>query len=150
MSNILSKLADLYRQATIERSHYYVGECCEEAMTEIRRLQAIEREALGVHPTQDAYDASCRALHHWRTEARRISKASGIPMVPLLPSMPTHSIDDIQDEVLLRRAVTSARDSVRGKHPRWTGVMARFQLGSTYAMQLCRRYDLDPDEMVKR
>lgn len=65
--------------------------------------------------------------------------------------MPT--VDDIKDEDLLRRAVRScrARDRRKGeKHPRWTAVVDTFALGSTYAHQLCRRFDLDPDEQVKR
>lgn len=60
------------------------------------------------------------------------------------------SVADIPDIELLRRAVMAARDrGRRGKHPRWTAVMHTFQLGSTYAWQLCRRFDLDPDEVVK-
>ena len=63
------------------------------------------------------------------------------------------SVRDISDETLLRRAVFNARarDSRKGKkHPRWTAVMDSFALGSTYARELCRRFDLDPDEEVKR
>ena len=37
--DILEKLADLHSQATIERSHYYVGASCKEAMDEIARLR---------------------------------------------------------------------------------------------------------------
>lgn len=61
------------------------------------------------------------------------------------------TVASIPDEELLRRAVTSARATrTRGYHPRWTGVMDAFGLGSTYAFQLCRRFGLDPDERVKR
>lgn len=59
----------------------------------------------------------------------------------------------IPDDELLRRAVGSARDRRRNKgikHPRWVAVMDCFLLGSTYARQLCLRFDLDPDEEVKR
>lgn len=62
-------------------------------------------------------------------------------------------VSHIPDEVLLERAVHSARawDRRRGeKHPRWVAVMDAFALGSTFAAQLCRRFGLDPDEMVKR
>jgi hypothetical protein len=32
---------------------------------------------------------------------------------------------------------------------RWSAVMDQFVLGSTYAYQLCRRFDIDPEEMVR-
>lgn len=63
------------------------------------------------------------------------------------------SVFDIPDDDLLRRAVANcrARDARKGqKHQRWVAVMSTFALGSTYAKQLCRRFGLDPDEMVKR
>lgn len=54
------------------------------------------------------------------------------------------TIADIADEELLRRAVRSCRKH-RGSKPMWSVVADRFALGSTYAGQLCRRFDLDPD-----
>ena len=38
--DILEKLEDLLKQATTERSHYYVAGCCREAIAEIKRLRA--------------------------------------------------------------------------------------------------------------
>ena len=29
-------------------------------------------------PTQDAYDATCKALAHWRKEAKRLGKIAGV------------------------------------------------------------------------
>jgi hypothetical protein len=63
------------------------------------------------------------------------------------------TVSDIADNELLRRAVNGARARQyrKGcKHPRWVAVMDAFSLGSTYAVQLCRRFGLDPDEQVKR
>ncbi len=63
------------------------------------------------------------------------------------------SVRDIPDEELLRRAVKSARSGKYWKgtpHHRWIAVMDACALGSTYAHQLCERFGLDPDEMVKR
>lgn len=40
MTDILDKLADLLRQATTERTHYYVGSCVREAMAEIKKLRS--------------------------------------------------------------------------------------------------------------
>lgn len=54
---------------------------------------------------------------------------------------------------LLRRAVTTARSRQHNKgvkHPRWVAVKDIFALGSGYAHELCRRFDLDPDEEVSR
>lgn len=39
---IIEKLEDLLKQATTERSHYYVASCCREAIAEIKRLQEYE------------------------------------------------------------------------------------------------------------
>ena len=62
-------------------------------------------------------------------------------------------LHDIPDSALVERAVKTARSSKyrKGvKHPRWVAVMDAFMLGSTYAHDLCRRFNLDPDEDVKR
>jgi hypothetical protein len=56
-------------------------------------------------------------------------------------------VSEISDETLLRRAVMNSRP--RRKSARWVAVMERFSLGSTYAHQLCARFDLDPDEEIK-
>lgn len=42
MSDILDKLRDLLKQASTERSHYYVASCCKEAIEEIERLRKYE------------------------------------------------------------------------------------------------------------
>lgn len=61
------------------------------------------------------------------------------------------TVADIPDAELLRRAVTNARSPyTRGAHWRWTAVKDVFCLGSTFSQQLCRRFDLDPDEFVWR
>lgn len=57
------------------------------------------------------------------------------------------------DQQLLARAVGRARkrNARKGeKHTRWEAVMDVFLLGSTLAVALCRRFDLDPDELVTR
>jgi len=43
--DILDKLRDLHKQATTERSHYYVASCCREAIGEIEALRAGLKEA---------------------------------------------------------------------------------------------------------
>lgn len=60
------------------------------------------------------------------------------------------SVNDIKDEDLLGRAVRECRRG-RGRHKviLWSKVSERFALGSGYSAELCRRYGLDPDEMVK-
>ncbi len=47
MTDIIELLRDLHKQATTERSHYYVASCVEQAIREIERLRsalAAERE----------------------------------------------------------------------------------------------------------
>lgn len=58
------------------------------------------------------------------------------------------TVSEIPDDELLGRAVKSAH-CCRRKAPRWVAVMRGFGLGSTYARQLCERFNLDPDEDVK-
>ena len=59
------------------------------------------------------------------------------------------TVHEIPDFKLVERAVRNARRQRSRKEPRWVHVSHVFALGSTYATQLCRRFDLDPDEMVK-
>lgn len=62
-------------------------------------------------------------------------------------------LHDLTAHALLRRAVHGARyphGNARKKYPRWWGIMEVFALGSTYSRDLCRAFDLDPDEMVSR
>ena len=59
MSELVLKLLDLHKQATVERSHYYVGSLAKEAADLIEkheRLIALYRlrETLRVHPATEA------------------------------------------------------------------------------------------------
>lgn len=62
------------------------------------------------------------------------------------------TVADISDNELLARAVRSlvAYPPVRGGWTVGEAVMHRFALGSTYAAQLCRRFGVDPDKMVRK
>lgn len=42
--DILDKLNDLLKQATTERSHYYVASCCRESIAEIKKLRGVLAE----------------------------------------------------------------------------------------------------------
>lgn len=58
------------------------------------------------------------------------------------------------DEELMFRAVRAARGMSTHRSrslaiPRWTAVMEVFVCGSTTAKELCRRFNLNPDELVK-
>ena len=66
------------------------------------------------------------------------------------PSTYRARLREADDRELLRRAVSGARArGLRGWHNRWVAVMHAFQLGSTSAAELCRRFGLDPDERVR-
>ena len=43
---LLERLADLHKQATVERSHYYVGKCVADAMDLLVHLEAERRAAV--------------------------------------------------------------------------------------------------------
>jgi hypothetical protein len=63
------------------------------------------------------------------------------------------SVASIPDDELLRRVVTNVRSRRANKgikHMRWVAVMDGFGLGRSYSIELCARFGLDPDEMVKR
>lgn len=62
--------------------------------------------------------------------------------------MTERTVATIPDTELLRRAVTNCRPRRRST-PRWIVVMETFVLGSTFAWQLCHRFGLDPDEVIK-
>ena len=62
------------------------------------------------------------------------------------------SVNDIPDNELVGRALRSLltiHKNRRPKVPLWAVVMDMFCLGSNYAGQLCRKYGLDPNEMVR-
>lgn len=44
--NIIDKLNDLHKQATVERSHHYVGAVIKEAIAEIERLKRELRDEM--------------------------------------------------------------------------------------------------------
>ena len=63
-----------------------------------------------------------------------------------LPPLPESTVASIPDEELLRRVVRHvARKRSRRKEFAWAAVSEAFSLGSTFSMQLCRRFGLDPD-----
>lgn len=59
-------------------------------------------------------------------------------------------VSDIPDDDLLRRAVRGAKNMHRGRIVRWAVISELFGLGSTYSMELCRRFGVDPDEQMPR
>lgn len=44
--DILDRLRDLHKQATTERSHYYVASCCAGAIAEIEMLRTLWKDAV--------------------------------------------------------------------------------------------------------
>ena len=57
------------------------------------------------------------------------------------------------DSILVKNAVRNARSPFyrKGhKHWRWVAVRDVFCVGSSSAHELCRRFGLDPDELVSR
>jgi hypothetical protein len=61
-------------------------------------------------------------------------------------------VNDVPDNELLGRVLRYLATRGRGriKCPLWSVVSEHFALGSGYSIQLCRKYGLNPDEIVKR
>lgn len=57
--DIIDRLHDLHKQATDERSHYYVGKCVRDAISEIQRLRSII-EAVQRRPDDIHFEAAAR------------------------------------------------------------------------------------------
>ncbi len=88
MHDILEKLEDLHKQATTERSHYYVALCCREARDEIIKLRRTleartitgEKVAqsipLSVAGLMFAFVDECRTMSHMdrATAAKTLSR----------------------------------------------------------------------------
>lgn len=68
-SDIVSRLESLHRQATEERSHYYVGKCCRDAIAELARLraevQALREENNDLRIGQTEVLSYLKSLHEW-------------------------------------------------------------------------------------
>ena len=60
-NDIVAKLEDLLKQATTERSHYYVASCCREAIAEIMSL----RKALAVEKFEHEFDVQQATSKVW-------------------------------------------------------------------------------------
>mgnify|MGYP000544158872 CR=1 FL=1 len=56
-------------------------------------------------------------------------------------------VSSISDDDLLRRVVNTAKRQ-KGE-PKWAAVGRKFALGSTFSIQLCHRFGLDPWETGK-
>lgn len=56
-------------------------------------------------------------------------------------------VSEVSDEDLVKRAVRNARPREIGiEVPRWSAIGEAFGLGSTYSIELCRRFGMDPHE----
>lgn len=66
------ELGDALRRAAIVADLLYAshGGSCD-------RIESMERE-IAARPTREAYEAACKALHHWRKEAKRLAKLAGV------------------------------------------------------------------------
>ena len=71
------------------------------------------------------------------------------PEPPARVAFTQPSVNEIPDAKLLERAVRNSRPRKPGKSPRWHAVSVVFALGSTFAMELCRKYGVDPHEQIE-
>ena len=57
--------------------------------------------------------------------------------------------DNYTADRLVENAIRNAQPHEIGKNYRWVAVRDTFATGSTVAIELCRQFGLDPDEMVE-
>ena len=57
---------------------------------------------------------------------------------------------EYQERSLVRAALRGMRGTSRYGQERWILVMELFGLGSTVARALCREFEMDPDEVLKK
>ena len=57
-------------------------------------------------------------------------------------------VREITDEDLVSRAMKNLQNRGFGYAPAWAIVMETFGLGSTYAHELCRNHNIDPDKQI--
>ena len=105
-------------------------------------------------------DCSCgwRALDEERRQVAGAQRAWERHVDSLCPIPPgTRVRADFDDEggvreitarQLVLRALRNARPIRPGKVPRWAAVSDSFGLGSTYSIELCRNFDLNPHEQI--
>lgn len=82
-TGLMEKLGDLLKQATVERSHFYVGKCISETILEIKALQKALEAALAVIEADDAAEYKLAVLNaqdginkDWRGYAKLQSAAT--------------------------------------------------------------------------
>lgn len=98
------------------------------------------------YPTYEHYSSRLDAAAAERADefAAQLRASVAAPPSPVPPG--ERSVADIPDADLLRRVVRSlVRNRPRRKEFAWAAVSEAFALGSTFATQLCRRFDIDPD-----
>ena len=96
MSDIVEMLRDLHRQATEERSHYYVGKCVRDSIAEIERLRV-------QHKRQASMNAHLAALVTDAQEELRKCQQDAIQLQARL----------VAAEALLREALESVEADAR-------------------------------------
>ena len=67
MTDIVERLRDLHKQATSERSHFYVGKCTTDAIDEIERLRRTLEHIKGVAHANLTQPIPAECDHRWAT-----------------------------------------------------------------------------------
>lgn len=133
MKNVTADLVLIY--STDHRAYW--RELCAGYTTDVR--------AAGTYQRAEAE----QIVSHINLDPGKICEIHEIGDSSLAPL--TGTVADISDNDLLHRAMrTLAPPKGQRYAVRWSCVMYRFALGSTYAKQLCLRFGMDPDAKVRR
>ncbi len=119
-------------------------------MTELQKDWVLRKRGCFYRSNSQGYTRSIHEAGRYSEDEAKAHAAKGIePRVTAHPASQFLAFDDVPDERLVERAVRGARPR-KGRVPRWSAVADAFALGSTYATQLCRRFNIDPDQQVGR
>jgi len=113
------------------------GPGCAECMAKAQeRIEELERE-LSKYQRWDAYSA----------QGPDVDRLKGI--IGGLDYLITQSrIERAYDLRLVEYAARNAGRIASNLAPRWSHVVEAFGVGSTSACEICRRFELDPDEVI--
>ena len=75
--DLVKRLQSLHRQATVERSHFYVGSCAEDAMHRIEELKAKLAKALELAEEALDFNDDGNDYAGWRSIQERIEELKG-------------------------------------------------------------------------
>lgn len=127
----------------LARKNGYYNSGCDDPQTAAYRELKL-REKYGPDHAIRAWDA----LHNKDRSRWRQIYSNGVRNGEIKRAVVVATVASIPDSDLVSRAIANLRNTEPHARPRWDVASSVFGLGSTYAAQLCARFDKDPDEVL--